>query len=193
MNYMKIFLILLSIIVVIPAMAQEDDCVEMQIKIESTKHLDWDVCYSEHDESLLIDTSSEESNDNKITLQKDIFWNYNLDCSPAPFFTLVNGEEIDAQEEYFDDYRILSIPLEKGENKIEIIMATIPGLTANERCSNLNGNLKPLTLKQQLDGKIAWVDIVCPNSVHILTQRPSGDLACVYPTTAEKLMWKLVQ
>ena len=129
-----IILFVFSVIVVIPATAQEYDCVEIDIEIESTKNLDWTTCYLEEYASLLIKTSSEEPTDNKIILQKDTFWNYDVDCSPTPFFTLINGEEIDPQEEYFDDYRTLSIPLEKGENEIEIIIATIPGLSANEYC-----------------------------------------------------------
>ncbi len=132
----NIFLILfvLGTVFVMPATAQENNCVEMDIEIESTKNLEWSTCYLEEYASLSIKTSSEESTDNKIILQKDVFWNYDSDCSPARFFTLINGEEIYQQEEYFDDYKILHVPLEKGENEVEIIIATIPGLTANEYC-----------------------------------------------------------
>ena len=127
-------LLILFVMILIPAMAQEDDCVEMDIEIESTKNLDWKICYLEKYASLLIKTSSEEPTDNKIILQKDTFWNYGADCSPTRFFTLINGEENFSKEEYFGDYRILSISLEDGENEIEIIRSEIPGLGANEYC-----------------------------------------------------------
>ena len=128
-------LLILFVMVIIPAMAQEDDCVEMDIEIESTKNLDWKTCYLEKYASLLIKTSSEEPTDNKIILQKDTFWNYGADCSPTRFFTLINGEENFSKEEYFGDYRILSIHLEEGENEIEIIRAVIiPEFAANEYC-----------------------------------------------------------
>lgn len=118
--------------------AQENDCTQMDISIESTGILEWETCYLEDYASLLIKTSSEEQTDNKIILQKDVFWNYDSDCSPTRFFTLVNGEEIYQQEEYFDTYRILSVTLDKGDNEIEIIIATIPGMTANETCPGLD-------------------------------------------------------
>lgn len=138
-------------------MAQEDDCVEMDIEIESNNNLDWTTCYLEEYASLMIKTSSEEPTENKIILQKGTFWNYDVDCSPTRFFTLINGEEIYQQEEYFDSYRILSIPLEKGENEIEIIIATIPGLTANEYCLiETDGlELKPIQENYQT-GIIQW-------------------------------------
>lgn len=142
---------------VIPAMAQENDCVGMEISIESNGILEWETCYLEDYASLLIKTSSAEQTDNKIILEKDVFWNYNLDCSPTRFFTLVNGEEIYQQEEYFDTYRILSVPLEKGENEIEIIIATIPGMTANETCPDLD---KELLESELLDSNGSSIGVV---------------------------------
>ena len=47
-------------------------------------------------------------------------------------------------------------------------------------------------LKQQLADSVPLEKILCSNSLHVLTERTNGNLACVYPSTAEKLGWKLI-
>lgn len=49
-----------------------------------------------------------------------------------------------------------------------------------------------ISLKQQIDNDIAINEILCRNNSHVLVERINGKLACVYPTTAEKLNWELV-
>ena len=171
---------------IIPATAQENNCVEMDVEIESTASMDWTTCYIEEYASLLIKTSSEQSTDIEIVLQKDVFWNYDVDCSPTRFFTLVNGEEIYQHEEYFEDYRILSVPLEKGDHEIEIIIATIPGMTANETCPNLEDKLLESPLKQFRSG-ISIDEIQCKESL-ILVIKNNGSPACVTPETRQNLI-----
>ena len=73
MKNMLLILFVLVTVLVMPATAQEGNCVEMDIGIESTKSLDWSTCYLEEYSSLSIKTSSEERTDNKIILQKRCF------------------------------------------------------------------------------------------------------------------------
>lgn len=46
-------------------------------------------------------------------------------------------------------------------------------------------------LKQFKDG-VDPHKIQCRNDLHVLTKRPNGKMACVYPLTAEKLGWKII-
>lgn len=46
-------------------------------------------------------------------------------------------------------------------------------------------------LKQFKDG-VDPHKIQCVNDLHLLTERPNGKIACVYPLTAEKLGWKII-
>lgn len=133
---MKINLLMLFVflvIIVTPVMAQEDDCVEMDIEIESTKNLGWTTCYMEEYASLVIKTSSEESTDIKIILQKDPFWDGDVNCFPPRLLTLINGVENNQQEKDYGNYIIISISLEKGENEIEIVNDLGLG-SSNEYC-----------------------------------------------------------
>ncbi len=48
------------------------------------------------------------------------------------------------------------------------------------------------SLKQQILDNTPLHEIKCPNSDHVLTQRPNSNLACVTMSTAEKLDWQLI-
>ena len=48
------------------------------------------------------------------------------------------------------------------------------------------------SLKQQILDNTPLHEINCPNSDHVLTQRPNSNLACVTISTAEKLDWQLI-
>lgn len=54
-------------------------------------------------------------------------------------------------------------------------------------------SLIPATsLKQQLEDNTPKEKITCSSSFHVLAERPNGELACVYPSTAVKLGWHML-
>ena len=110
-------LLISSAITMMPATAQENDCSKIDVEIESSADLDLDVCFIKRDTTLKINTFSGYPTENKIILQKDIFWDYHFDCSPRKFQTFLNDEYVNFKEDYFDDYRILHVSLEKDKIK----------------------------------------------------------------------------
>lgn len=47
------------------------------------------------------------------------------------------------------------------------------------------------SLKQQIADGLTFNEILCSNNNHVVSQRPNGNIACVYYETAEKLEWTI--
>lgn len=45
---------------------------------------------------------------------------------------------------------------------------------------------------EQFKSGVTLEKIQCKNDLHVLIKRPNGKIACVYPLTAEKLDWKII-
>lgn len=198
---MEFLIIFISFFIVISAMAQENDCAEMNLQIESSADLDWEICFVEKEMTLKINTLSEQPTENQIILQKDTFWNYHFDCSPREFQSFLNDEYINFKEEYFDDYRILYASLDKGYNEILIGIPTIPPNVANDICSGidkndplprslsllLNNNERP-SLKEQIQKNTPLHDLICKTYMILIMRPDQSDVACVTNNTSEKLL-----
>ncbi len=80
----------------------------------------------------------------------------------------------------------ISVIFEYAEDKVAIGSAPIDATQFGEPI------IYSSPLKQQLADSVPLEKILCSNSLHVLTERTNGNLACVYPSTAEKLGWKLI-
>ncbi len=83
----------------------------------------------------------------------------------------------------------------------EYMYSTVPGSDKIENMIGVGQEIviknppdveQHVTLKQQLADNVSLEKILCSNSLHVLTERTNGNLACVYSSTAEKLGWKLI-
>ena len=83
------------------------------------------------------------------------------------------------------EYLYSTVP---GSDKIEDMIGVGQEITI----TNPPDVKQPVTLKQQLTDNIPLEKILCSSSLHVLTERTNGNLACVFASTAEKLGWKLI-
>jgi len=67
-----------------------------------------------------------------------------------------------------------------------------PYTTTDELYLTATSLIHATSLKAQLADNIPQEKITCSSSLHVLTERTNGNLACVYSSTAEKLGWKLI-
>ena len=203
MKYFVMFLALVGFvgITMISAMAQENVCSEIDVEIESSANLIWSVCFIEKDTTLKINTFSEEHTENKIILKKNVFWNYHFDCSPREFDAFLNDKYMHFNEEYFEDYRILYVSLEKGQNEILIGIPTLPPNPANSLCPELdeddplprslgvllNNHERP-SLKEQLQKNTPFEDLLCKTYMELIVRPDHSGVACVTESTKENLI-----
>ena len=67
-----------------------------------------------------------------------------------------------------------------------------PYTTADQLDITAISQIQATSLKQQLADNIPEEKITCSSTFQVLTERPNGDLACVYPSTAAKLEWHIL-
>ena len=87
-------------------------------------------------------------------------------------------------------FYILEIPVNNSDY-IEIESVSVAA-GRWESVSILDQSCGDFSLKQQLENNMTLDEIECRNEKHILVERIRDQLACVYPTTAEKLGWKII-
>ncbi len=84
----------------------------------------------------------------------------------------------------------LEIPVNDSDY-VEIIGGSVIGGNW-QTISILDQSCGDFSLKQQIENKMTAQEIECSDNKHVLVERTNGKLACVSPTNAEKLDWKLL-
>ena len=127
-----------------------------------------------------------------LQIPKSIPRTTNLDFGHFSLYALqTDGSEFQIKETESECFYILEIPV-KDSDFVEIIGASV-ATGRWEPVSILNQSCGEFTLKHQIENKMSSLEIECKNEKHVLVERNNSTLACVYPSTAEKLGWNTVR
>ncbi|HUT06480.1 MAG TPA: hypothetical protein VMW74_07325 [Nitrosopumilaceae archaeon] len=127
--------------------------------------------------------------DGKITLEipRIILDHNNDDCSDRRLFTILNGEEVDYQEEKNERFRIITVPVTYKDHRLEVIASVVmvkasPGL---DKCQKLiQDKFRPL---EQVKYKITSSEIVCKDGLGLIFKHDASP-SCVKQETIPKLI-----
>ena len=103
--------------------------------------------------------------------------------------TNLSGKEYDMMKTILNNMELNEI--KKIHINNNIVNSTQDKIDVTTDKNNLSRQtyLDNLTLKQQIENNFPITEISCINNLHVLVERPSGKLACVYETTVENFNW----
>ena len=127
----------------------------------------------------------------ELTIPKSMPRLTNLDFGHFSLYAIhPDGIWYEIEEYESDCFYHLEIPVNYYDY-VEIVGATL-ATGRMEIVSIMDQSCGDYTLKQQIQNNLTLNEIECSNNKHVLVFRSNDQLACVYPESAEKLNWKII-
>lgn len=135
---------------------------------------------------LLITIDSNSDGQFTIKIPRNILDAKSYNCDDDSFVVLVDGAEISYAEEKNSRSRTMTIQFEEGNSQIEIIVSN------TIESAPFLGCLADPPKQQILAGK-SPLEIICNNGFVLTRKISNGSIACVTPSTLEKLIERVGQ